>query len=168
MNSLFENPIILVFLIWLISSLFTKAKGKNQNQTNPNHKTRPTEARTVQRQQAQPMHTERQKPLSPVKRLEQMAQEMAERLERDYSDKRKLAESTIRYPKESPAPVEIQAEPMKIAEVQPIMPHSEEKQLQSSKLPFSVEKQKVIDGVVWAEILGPPRSLNPHRTMRRK
>lgn len=165
MNVLFENPIILIFLIWLISSLFTKAKGNNKN---TNQEARPSEARTVQKQQTRPMPTDNQKPMSPVKRLEQMAQEMAERLEREYADKRKFAESTIKVPKESPTPIEKQAEPIKVAEVKPIIPPSQDKQLQSPKLNLSAEKQKVIDGVVWAEILGPPRSLNPHRTLRRK
>jgi len=168
LSSLFENPVIIIFLIWLISSLFTKAKGNNQNQKNTSHETRPSQARTVQKQKVQPLPTENRKPMSPVKRLEQMASEMAERLEKEYSEKRKLAESPIRHPKENPAPIARQAEPIKVAEVKPLVQPSQDKQLQTPKLTLTAEKQKVIDGVVWAEILGSPRSLNPHRTLRRK
>jgi hypothetical protein len=33
---------------------------------------------------------------------------------------------------------------------------------------LSVGEQKIIDGVIWAEILGPPRSRSPHRVLKGK
>lgn len=33
---------------------------------------------------------------------------------------------------------------------------------------YEPQKQSLVDGIIWSEILGPPRSKNPHRSLNRK
>ncbi|WP_052738052.1 hypothetical protein [Bacillus sp. SA1-12] len=37
-----------------------------------------------------------------------------------------------------------------------------------NKNSLSVDKQKAVQGIIWSEILGPPRSQNPHYTRKRR
>lgn len=170
MEFLLENPFILIVIFAIISSLFKKGKGSSQNQKNTSSRAKPIEARTIQKQQAQSRTMDNRKTMSPLKRFEQMATEMAERLEKEYAEKRKLAESTVRQAKEYTPPTEKEVKSIHVEVEKPVIKPTviEEKQAHVPHSSFSVEKQKVIDGVVWAEILGPPRALNPHRTLRRK
>ena len=170
MEFILENPFILFVIFAIISSLFKSGKGKtqNQNQKNTSPQAKQSGARTIQKQQTQSRSMDHRKPMSPVKRLEQMATEMAERLEKEYTEKRKLADSTMRQARDYTPPIEeVKSLPVEVA--QPIVKQVVVEAKQQAPQPsLSIEKQKVTDGVVWAEILGPPRALNPHRTLRRK
>ncbi len=165
MEILFENPIFLIAILWAIASFFNKSKASNSNQQQKN--ARP-EARTSE-QQIQPKPNESRKVNSPRSRLEQMAKEMADRLEKEYMEKRQIAESTRRQATNHSSPIEKQPQPVYIKVEQPVEKKVvvEEKTI-ASQHSYSIEKQKIIDGVVWAEILGPPRALNPHRSLKRK
>lgn len=171
MDVLLENPIIIMIIIGAILSLFNKSKVNNQNQKNPSSQTKPTQARSISNEQGQRRPVDDRKGMSPVKRLEQMATEMAERYEREYAEKRKFAEATLKQAKEEPRPMEREAEQLYVAPVKSVTTESitsQEKQMPAPQLSLTAEKQKVINGVVWAEIMGPPRALNPHRSLRRK
>lgn len=163
MEFILENPFILIVIFAIISSLFKTKKGNNQNQ---NSQTKQREARTFQKQQTQSTTVEQRKAMSPLKRLEQMATEMADRLDKEYTEKRKLAESKLKGARDYIPPTE-EVKPLQVKVEQPVVIAAVEKP-HAPQPSLSIEKQKVIDGVVWAEILGPPRALNPHRTLKKK
>ncbi|MBP2241672.1 hypothetical protein J2Z40_002244 [Cytobacillus eiseniae] len=152
MEFLMDNPFILFIIIAMLSSMFGKGKGKNQQNQQKQNQSRPRQA-PVQSNPIEPIPSEARNASSQIKR---------EYLERKRQEEKKRQEIKNRPP--------IMQEMSKKQAVK-----KEEKTLYNpsivpveKKPALSIEKQKLVDGVIWAEILGPPRALNPHRSINRK
>lgn len=160
MEVLFENPFIILVILGFIFSLFKKKDGGNQGHKNAHPK--PVHARPI----------EQQKPLYSEKRNTELrpAEEKLNKHEREYLERNKQAESTMNALKEQQRLTEKRAELIQLAADNPVNEHSlpiDRKPIQS-KASFSAGKQQLVDAVIWAEILGPPKARNPHRSLRRK
>jgi len=164
MEFLFENPLIIFVLIGIISSLFKRVKGEQEQQ--PKRPVRPE-------QQGPTWNSEDQKPAEPLKplRAETSEDERFEEkkefngvpenpfldIQRKYEERRRENE----YNK-SPRFNDLQSQ--SITTTFPVKEESTE----GVSLDLSPEADRLIEGIAWAQVLGEPRSRNPHRTMRRK
>lgn len=157
MEVLFENPVIIIAVLGFIFSLFKKKEGGNKEQKKAHHKPqyRPVSERTIEQQK--PLHAETRELHSAEK----------SKLKRGYLERKKQAESTMNAWKEQQRLSENQAELIQLAADKPV----NEPTLPIDRRPkasFSAGKQQLVDAVIWAEILGPPKARNPHRSLRGK
>ncbi|MBS4191344.1 hypothetical protein KHA94_14235 [Bacillus sp. FJAT-49705] len=141
MEGLFEFPIIIIIaIIGYIFSIFKKRKKDNQGQHKNIHSKRtPIPAYTFDQMSKKTQIQE--KPLSPNK------------IEAEYSERKKQAEDLI--------------EQLQIVQTLPIE-HSDSFLQKGTNSSFSPSQKQLVDGIIWSEIIGPPRALNPHKSMRIK
>ncbi|MBU8879437.1 hypothetical protein BGM26_10620 [Bacillus sp. FJAT-29790] len=163
MRVLFENPIILFLIITAISTLFKKRKEKENN----NRKTAPNQQQT-------PMRPSTEKPIQDpyfeARKFEDeeiQARNVTDLIEKEYLEKKKRAEAKIKALKEQQRNAEKKAQAIQatapIRTLQPSSPLERE-----NKANQSTREQKLVDGIIWSEILGPPRARNPHRSIKGK
>jgi hypothetical protein len=145
MEFLFDNPLLLFALIGIISSVFKRLKGdspegQKQKQRGPfTQSTQPLNPRPI----------ERKKPIVRTKPLDEMLQDM-----------RKSAEQMpIEQPLEKPVTV-------KKVPAHDQNPMKNKDTIAKKKSSYSVNQSKLVDGIIWSEVLGPPRSKNPHTAIR--
>jgi hypothetical protein len=164
MEFLFENPLFIFILIGIISSLFKRVKGEQEQQ--PKRPVRPE-------QQGPTWNSENQKPAEPLKplRTQPSNHERTEEkkefggvpenpfldIQKKYEERRRENEY-----KKSPRANPLQSRPV----TTPISVKDES--TEGVSLDLSPEADRLIEGIAWAQVLGEPRSRNPHRTMRRK
>ncbi|MEQ2526233.1 hypothetical protein EKG37_05425 [Robertmurraya yapensis] len=150
MQFLLDNPLIIVILVGIISSIFKKGK----NETKPTKKKSKNFWETVQLpnfdsipevkplQKAEVYHEE---PVQPVRSIQDdylEAQRKADSLKRDAEElERKIRSNEVKRSIDAPTLQE--------------------------KSDFQVDSNKLADAVIWSEILGPPRARKPHRSMHR-
>ena len=145
MEFLFENPIFLVIVIGLISSLYKQLKrgvpedGKQHPRGPFTQTTQPINSRPV----------ERKKPVVRNKPLDEVFLE-AKRMVEKPPIKQQIENRTAA--KEVPA-----RNP-----VTPIAPNKGTNK-ESSHV---INKSRLVDGVIWSEVLGPPRSKKPHMAIK--
>ena len=164
MEFLFENPFILVVLIGLISSLFGK-KGDQEDQ-----KKQPANPRRPQQQPRQPYDRKgtgqrqgrpqpRLEPASakqiPAKvKMEDYQPEALTELQEKYEEKKRAEAALKRAGQTRPGRLDRSgADPIRANEI---------------GLDLKPEGERLIEGLAWSQILGEPRSKQPHRTMRRR
>lgn len=158
MDFLFENTWLIFIVIAIFTSLLNKAKG-NQGKQNSRQR-QPIQPRNVANQQKSgPIQEARNHDVTPVipKR----------NIEKEYADRKKQAEEQMQVLKDKQKVLEKSAQSLQAASAM------RSKRVDSSpkkegKPAISIEKQKLVDGVVWAEILGPPRALSPHKSIRQQ
>jgi hypothetical protein len=152
---LLENPFILVVLIGIISSLFSKAKrggssGPVQQQGNVEPEPGPnTDAGYEPEEKAAvPVQEAGRQALESMEAYFQERKEQAEERAKRLSERQNLLESRVQNARSAAGNPEksMSAEPAGRA---------------------AVSREKLADAIVWAEILGPPRSKNPRRLHRR-
>ncbi|QED48684.1 hypothetical protein [Cytobacillus dafuensis] len=141
MESLFDFPIVFIIaIIGYIFSLFNKKKKDNQQQHKNIHSKRtPIPAQTFdQMLKKKPIQ---EKPHSP------------NTLEAEYAEQKKQAETLT--------------ERLQTVPSLPIK-HSASLLQKGARSSFSPSQKQLVDGIIWSEIIGPPRALNPHKSMRIK
>jgi hypothetical protein len=150
-----ENPFILVVLIGIISSLFSKAKRSGntnpaERRGNPEPERDPyADAGYEPEEKADvPLQKAGKQALESMETYYQEKKEQAEERARRLADRQELLERRVQNSRRTADKPErnLPAEP-------------------SSRT--SVSREKLADAIVWSEILGPPRSKNPRRLHRR-
>ncbi|WP_336989521.1 hypothetical protein [Bacillus infantis] len=155
MEFLLENPFILVVLIGIISSLFSKAKrggttGPAQQQGNAEPEPGPY---------ADAGYEPEEKPAVPVK---EAGRQTLESMESYYQERKVQAEERARRLSEKQDLLERRVQNARNAAGKP------EKSTKAEPAGrAAVSREKLADAIVWSEILGPPRSKNPRRLHRR-
>lgn len=150
-TEILTNPLVWGVLAWLFSRLFTSKNKEETPNNQPNHK----ESRS------RPVPTPRVNPTHAKNRVDDKT--------------RKEVESTIHTVQHAyeniKARVEEQIDDVTVVKMQP-------KKTQIDDFPkvnrnanqnhLLIDRQKAVQGVVWSEILGAPRSKNPHYTRKRR
>lgn len=152
MDILWENPIILVIIVGIISSYFKKMKSEqpeNGDNGKPNQRKVPPVsvgpvARNKKRQRAENQRVQQQyAQIKPVNTGNDR---------NDKLDQRTNNRSLVENNSES-------------------LIYNNQNALQANQVPgelntIQIDKDKLIDGIIWSEILGPPRSKRPHRSIK--
>jgi hypothetical protein len=161
MEFLFDNPILIFLLIGLISSFLKKAKGEDEQKQKPKRPARP-EKRVPHspsenkrpREAANPRGTKshNENPfkgleLEPISKNE--PKHPLNDIQKKYEDRRQERDQMVMKEVKTKSPVKY-----------------EEKNV--GGLSLKPNPDRLIEGIAWAQILGEPRSKNPHRTMKRK
>ncbi|KOP83494.1 hypothetical protein ACFFHH_09715 [Cytobacillus solani] len=162
MEFIFENPWLLFIVIGIITSIFNKLTGNQGKQ-----KSRP------QRQPIQPQKGANHSTSSPIREVKKnealpaIPKKVINNIEKEYAERKKQAEETLHSLKDKQRALENKTQSLLAVSERGSMrlDFNSEK---DEKPSFLIEKQKLAEGVVWAEILGPPRALNPHKSIRQK
>lgn len=142
----FENPFIFVILVAVLSSLFKKKKGDTESKKTSN--------RPKGNKQAQSNN-----PFDEVK-------EIFKEVTRSFSEgtitsERKIEHPVVQQKAEELRQQMVKAEPLKSAEPQSL-PIQEELRSKEMKL----NQEKLVEAIIWSEILGPPRAKKPYMKSR--
>lgn len=158
MEFLLENPFILIALIAFISSFFKKKKEEKPVKQTP---------RSVQQEQrAQAERTSADSALAETLKEEYRQQEeKAKRIEEEYRQRKQQAEESMKALQNQRRAAERKASKIAKTASNTVAEHRKEPSGAGS---FEFRKQSLADGIIWSEILGPPRSKNPHRSLNRK
>lgn len=166
MEFLFENPLFIFILIGIISSLFKRVKGEQEQQ--PKRPVRPEQQGPAWNSEGHRMPVEPE-PLKPLRTQPSKDEPIEEKefggvpenpfldIQRKYEERRRENEL-----KKSPRSNNLQSRTA--AMTIPVKDEAKE----GVSLDLSPEAERLIEGIAWAQVLGEPRSRNPHRTMRRK
>ncbi|SEM29886.1 hypothetical protein SAMN05192533_10289 [Mesobacillus persicus] len=164
MEFIFENPILLFLLIGLISSLFKKVKGEQEQQ--PKRPIRPEQQGPASHSEDpmsaepfQPMRTERPESEKPINEWEpsSVPENPFIDIQKKYQERREAAAHppATKQRDESPQPaVQVQKDKDEITD--------------GISIDLSPEADRLLEGIAWAQVLEPPRSRNPYRTARRR
>ncbi|WP_404329321.1 hypothetical protein [Mesobacillus maritimus] len=166
MEFLFENPLFIFILIGIISSLFKRVKGEQEQQ--PKRPVRPEQqGPTWNSEDQMPAEPEPLKPMRTQPSIDERLEEKREfggvpenpflDIQKKYEERRRENEN-----KQSPRPNNLQSRTV-VPTIQ-----VKDQSVQGVSVDLSPEPDRVIEGIAWAQVLGEPRSRNPHRTMRRK
>lgn len=164
---LLQNPLLIVVLIGIITSIFgnkSKQEQQKQQQKQKQQQQRQQETRQQQTMSAE-VEREERKPIADVNedQLKKYAKEVSTHYEAEISDRKQEVEEKIAALRKQRKQAEKKANAFL---------SSTEKGASSSlnvKQPsMTVGSQKLVDAVIWSEILGPPRSMKPHRARQRK
>lgn len=143
MRFLLENPLILVILIGVISSFFKKS-----TEAQPDKKKK-SPAKPIQKQDTpfpvgknRPVRAQKLNPLPPLRPVsnEQIRNEQTEEVL--YKGNAKQSASAHEHARRK---------------------HREET---IAKKTINTDPQTLIDGLIWSEVLGPPRAKKPHRSIK--
>jgi len=156
----FDNPIIFIILVAVISSLFRKKKVSSNDSKGQ---------KTIN----QPMENKRSQPNNPFDEIKGLFKELTGSLsDGTNTPNRKMG---------NPYPEEKKGVQQSVEEFNQKMSNDWEseslKRVESPSLSLNQEKPKdkeiemdetkLVDAVIWSEILGPPRAKKPYRTMRK-
>lgn len=141
MEILFDSPILLIVVIGFLSSLYKRIKGTDENSRRPRPASKASPASPQAPQPAMPSGGS-----GSTANIQQLYQERRSQVENAQGNRRqrepgrggRLSASNI--PSSSSEPVA--AEP---------------------KLHLKPDRDSLIEGVIWSEILGEPRSKKPYR-----
>ncbi|KON86999.1 hypothetical protein AF332_09370 [Sporosarcina globispora] len=158
MEFLLENPFILIALIAFISSFFKKKKEKKPVKQTPRS--------LHQEQRTQTERSSADSALAEALKEEERQQaEKARRIEEEYRQRKQQAEERMNALQNQRRDAERKANAFAKAASNT---KSEYQKQSSGAGHFEPRKQALVDGIIWSEILGPPRSKNPHRSLNRK
>lgn len=161
MKFLLDNPFILVILVGIISSFYKQVKGANsddgkgkkeipkQKPAQPVGRNKPVRGQMKPNKQVRPQDTQRRNPS--FNELESTV-----KLEDLYSSTRIQAEKSMSSVQER----------ITDSPISPLMNQVEN--IQSiKKKSLEMDQERLIDGLIWSEVLGPPRSRRSHRSSRK-
>lgn len=157
MEILLENPFILIALLAFISSFFKKKKGEQPE--NPN---RPPQQRPQPQAERPAVEASIEEALKEEKRQQA---ERASRIEEEYRRRKQQAEESMRTLQNQKRAAEKKVNSLREPAAKLVERPQTQKQTSGQ---FTPQKQALVDGVIWSEILGPPRAKNPHRSIQRK
>lgn len=139
---IFQNPLVIAFVIWILSSFFKgKPKEEDAEKQKQQRKTR---------QQPKPVFTtvEEPKRRNAEKQMKETVQNANEKIKLETIEQ---IEPSSKIRDRRPTSTRLKQErEMKVTSVS------------GNKSAIQLNKQSVVQGVIWSEILGPPRSKNPH------
>jgi 5'-3' exonuclease len=155
-TELLTNPLVWGLLAWLFSRFFTSNKKEEETpKKQPNRQENHQNSRPNPRPNPRPvMTTGEQKPRSGKKPTLQTVQQT-------YENMKVRAEGqieTIEIVKEQPKRTQLVVKEEQAPKV--------DRNVNQNHL--MVNRQNAVQGVVWSEILGAPRSKNPHYTRNRR
>ncbi|HZH62935.1 MAG TPA: hypothetical protein VEY70_25970 [Metabacillus sp.] len=146
---IFSNPIVWAFLVWLFSRLFTNKsneeempKNRPNPRQNPKPNSRPVPKPVMTTVETKQRREDRKPPLQTV----QEAYEMMRQRSREQ-------ENEVKAVKE-----QSKKEPV-VKQERPILVNRN-----VSQNHLVIDQNKAAQGVIWSEVLGPPRAKNPHYT----
>lgn len=146
-TEILSNPLIWGLLVWLFSRIFVSNKKEEEAP-----KKQPS--RPQNRQESQP--NTRQNPRPVMTRVEQKRRkEESSSLQTVQQAYEKMKDHTI-----------VEENSKKTKHVREKHFPKVDRQVRKNKL--IVDRQKAVQGVIWSEILGSPRSKNPHYTQKRR
>lgn len=152
-TEIISNPIVWAFLVWLFSRLFTnknKEEEAPKNRPEPNPRPRPN-PRPVPKPVMTTVETrqrkEERKP--PLQTVQEAYEKMKQRSEEHGEEVKVIKEQ----PKQKPV-------------MEQERPISVNRSVRQNHL--LIDQNKAAQGVIWSEILGPPRAKNPHYTKSRR
>jgi len=161
MKFLLENPFILVILIGILSSFYKQLKGTDSDdkkrkgaipkqtsatsvgQNNPmrgpvkSHK-------PVRAQSSQAPNRQQRRDIEPPVKLEDL-----------YSDAKNTNQQNSHF----------NQDPIKRVSA-PTVNHLNELEPNNKKT-LTIDQERLLDGLIWSEVLGPPRAKRPHRAGRK-
>ncbi|MEK5106618.1 hypothetical protein MHI57_07580 [Cytobacillus sp. FSL K6-0129] len=163
---LLENPLLLVFLIGIITSLFGKKVNDQQSDKQKQPRGKSVEEQEEARRQM--MDAEKQEEGPPVydrneEKLKRYAKATMQEAGVEVSDRKKEAEERLADLRKQKEEAQKRASAFLSA--------TKNKNVANNNVDqpsLRVSNKQLVDAVVWSEILGQPRSRNPHRTMKRK
>ncbi|MBM4762337.1 hypothetical protein [Bacillus sp. B15-48] len=162
MEFLFENPILLILLIGLLSSLFKKPKAEEKQE----QRRRKPPARPEQRQ------PEKRVPRETMyeRRTQQPHNDAAKGPEVETKENQTVYDTLSELQKK----FEERQQERVNKEAEQITLNSTNEQgmraannAQIGSLQLKPDADRLIEGIAWAQILGQPRAKDPHRTRRR-
>lgn len=158
MEFLLENPFILIAIIAFISSFFKKKKEEKPVKQAP---------RSVQKEnRTQAERTAVDPALAEVLEEEKRKLEAKSRkIEEEYKQRKQQAEQSMKALQNQQRAAERKARAISKTAVNTTAGYPAEA---SGAGKFEPRKQSLVDGIIWSEILGPPRAKNPHRSLSRK
>ena len=141
MKTLLENPIILVILIGIISSFFKKVKTAQQ-ESRENGKPNPLKVPPVK--------------VEPVRRNKKQQRNSEGQGEQHYPQRK---------------PANNQNERNNSLEQRSTAIKNNQKSVPVKKVieevnTVQIDTERLVDGIIWSEVLGPPRSKKPHRSIK--
>lgn len=164
---LLENPLLLVFLIGIITSLFGKKVNDQQSDKQKQPRGKSVEEQEEARRQMM-QDAEKQEEGPPVydrneEKLKRYAKATMQEASVEVSDRKKEAEERLADLRKQKEEAQKRASAFLSA--------TKNKNVANNNVDqpsMRVSNKQLVDAVVWSEILGQPRSRNPHRTMKRK
>jgi DNA mismatch repair ATPase MutL len=151
MDFLFENPIIIVILIGIISSLYKQVKGAQPEEGKRTN--RPNQAPVSPVGQNKPVR--RQKQANKPVRGQNVANQSNQH--QGSASKHENLNSATRIETQENKQTKMEMNENKAATQQ------KEENKQKS---LNVSQSNLVDGLIWSEVLGPPRAKRPHRSIR--
>ncbi|MFD2446110.1 hypothetical protein ACFSO7_19300 [Bacillus sp. CGMCC 1.16607] len=150
MDFIFDNWVVFLFIIGAITSVLKKLKESN----NDHSRTKQTEWKKgrdfppiVHENQPEILRSDSKPSMKKEKRLEK------------YEDRKEVSEKSIQNEKITSIKHTSQQREKRKEIISEIEKNGED-------FDFTPKKDNVIEGVIWAEILGPPRALKSHSTRR--
>lgn len=161
MEFIFQNPIFIIVIIGYIISFFMKNK-KNQTQHQKGDRSKPSTAEIFKQFQ------DRTPTLDTGKLEEQQRQqaEQSQKLEKESLEREWKAAARSNALKEHKQIAEKRAELITEAESPALSSKVLPTNSKGSNKTMSPSKKQLIDGIIWSEIIGPPRALNPHKSIK--
>ena len=145
----FDNPIIFIILVAVISALFRKKKESSRDPEGPRRTNQPLDKRPSQTQTTLDEVREVFKELS--RSFSNPTASSNQKREDPYYEEKKVEELT------EPTFVEQEIEPL-ITD-SPLRSMIQETPKEKA---IEVDRSKIVDAIIWTEILGPPRSKKPY------
>jgi hypothetical protein len=157
-GAIIENIIPLVLIGGVILNIFKRfkegASGQNQQQRRPEVQADETDRRT----ETNPFETM-------FEELDRKGREIFEQMDRKTESKpvktNRTEETLANLRTEREVSVPIRTEMKKVSEIAPQKQQQKKPSLGTLK---GISRKRAVEGVIWAEILGPPRSRRPHAT----
>lgn len=165
MFELIGNPFVIFVLIGILSSLFNKAKGKGENNqqrrpvrpvSKPAGSDGPVKEQREQRRESRPVQSRPVKP-QPVKTEREPVE--VSTIQKVYQE-RKLQSDKIDSKARSAERGRVSSEG---AAVRSSLSGAKEEPV----LDFQPDQDRLIEGLIWAEVLGQPRAKKPYSPVRR-
>jgi hypothetical protein len=164
MEFLFQNPFLILILLAYLFSLFGKRK-KQQAQQQRNSQPRHVQTKRAPAERGSELKRQLDTAIREFKNLTENRQytEQAESVQPVEQDKNELKEqSENRKPKAQAVKREAEQQKVSVSPSKPVEMASEKEEHVS----LAPTDKQLVEGIIWSEILGPPRSLNPHRSVR--
>ncbi|CAM3812219.1 hypothetical protein [Mesobacillus zeae] len=144
MEELLDNPIIIAIVIGFISTIYSKFKQAGQDQPPARKEEKVPQVNKVERAEHS---AKKQKNVNRTGNLNPRATATRADISRNIEEKMRVSEQRSRI---------MAAEPKVSVKESSYKP----------QLEFKSDSDSLVNGLIWSEVLGPPRSKSPRRTHR--
>ncbi len=160
---LFENPLLIIIILALISSAFKKGvSGEEKRKTARPSGPFPENPLPVE---PEPMMFPKFEPEPQMPVFEEPP------AEKSFREKRKQIEEKLAALKEQEAALAEKAERIhNFAEIETQWQHMKKEKAakREAEFPLELDKPGLVNGIILSEVLGPPRAKRPHRSLDRR